>query len=201
MRCKLSKNQPTGLCFLLFAMIQTWTYLYSSKESLQRWRIQTYQQNILFFNLLMWRLAILQTSWKRVTVDERRRQNEKFKQTVAVTTASPRRTSRAVVTSSPISKQTNFLFSPRAQDASRDSRKQRVLTGCFPRAGQAGIASPPMSPIRAARSVPDLYQASESFERGFGGWCCHGYRGFGQINTTAQFGFVRVTCQQRQSSS
>jgi len=31
----------------------------------------------------MWRLAILQTSWKRVTVDERRRQNEKFKQTVA----------------------------------------------------------------------------------------------------------------------
>jgi len=117
MRCKLSKNQPTGLCFLLFAMIQTWTYLYSSKESLQRWRIQTYQQNILFFNLLMWRLAILQTSWKRVTVDERRRQNEKFKQTVAVTTASPRRTSRAVVTSSPISKQTNFLFSPRAQDA------------------------------------------------------------------------------------
>jgi len=58
-----------------------------------------------------------------------------------------------------------------------------------------------MSPIRAARSVPDLYQASESFERGFGGWCCHGYRGFGQINTTAQFGFVRVACQQRQSSS
>ena len=28
--CKLSRNQPTGHCFHLFAMIQTRTYLYSS---------------------------------------------------------------------------------------------------------------------------------------------------------------------------
>jgi len=28
--CRLSRNQPTGLCYHLFAMIQTCTYLYSS---------------------------------------------------------------------------------------------------------------------------------------------------------------------------
>jgi len=35
--CKFSRNQPTGLCFLRFAMIQTFTYLYSSRWSPPRW--------------------------------------------------------------------------------------------------------------------------------------------------------------------
>jgi len=31
--CKLSRNQSTGLCFNLFAMIQTCSYLFSSSQS------------------------------------------------------------------------------------------------------------------------------------------------------------------------
>ena len=36
--CKLSRYQPNSLCFHLFAIIQTCTYLYSSNQSPQRWK-------------------------------------------------------------------------------------------------------------------------------------------------------------------
>jgi len=37
--CKLSRNQPTGLCFHRVALIQTCTSLYSSNWSPRRWRV------------------------------------------------------------------------------------------------------------------------------------------------------------------
>jgi len=45
--CRLSRNQPTGLCFFHFVMIQTYTYLCSSNWSLQRREIRIHQHKLL----------------------------------------------------------------------------------------------------------------------------------------------------------